>query len=368
MSDAEAAPPAPAAPIAACAPVETERRTLMFSFRGTGGEYFRIWIVNLALTVLTLGIFSAWATVRTRRYFRGNTYLGDHGFDYHASPVRILIGRAIALLLLLGYNISVTFVPLALILWIPAFLAALPWLINSSQRFNARNTSYRNVRFNFAGRYFGALKAYILWPLLGILTLGFLLPLARRVGDYYYVNNHSFGGKPFRTGFSAWEIYVIFLVGMAMGAVLFTLAGVGAAAFFITLPPHWKPSPTDPFMPLVFLLVAVAELAFIMIGIVVSTMVFNLVVRNTTLDERHKLRSRVGPLAVAWITITNVLLLLVTLGLYYPWAQVRIYRYRIERLALEADGNLDEFVSENFGTQSAVGEEIAGFFDLDFGL
>jgi uncharacterized membrane protein YjgN (DUF898 family) len=39
-----------------------------FEFRGTGGEYFRIWIVNLLLTILTLGIYSAWAKVRQLRY------------------------------------------------------------------------------------------------------------------------------------------------------------------------------------------------------------------------------------------------------------------------------------------------------------
>lgn len=38
-----------------------------FEFRGRGGEYFRIWIVNLALSLLTLGIYSAWAKVRTGR-------------------------------------------------------------------------------------------------------------------------------------------------------------------------------------------------------------------------------------------------------------------------------------------------------------
>ena len=40
-----------------------------FEFSGRGDEYFRIWIVNLALTILSLGIFSAWAKVRTERYF-----------------------------------------------------------------------------------------------------------------------------------------------------------------------------------------------------------------------------------------------------------------------------------------------------------
>ena len=33
-------------------------------FVGTGSEYFRIWIVNLLLTIVTLGIYSAWAKVR----------------------------------------------------------------------------------------------------------------------------------------------------------------------------------------------------------------------------------------------------------------------------------------------------------------
>ncbi len=32
------------------------RQRLRLRFTGTGGEYFRIWIVNLFLTVLTLGI------------------------------------------------------------------------------------------------------------------------------------------------------------------------------------------------------------------------------------------------------------------------------------------------------------------------
>jgi len=44
-------------------------RPLGFEFRGDGMEYFKIWIVNILLTILTLGIYSAWATVRNNRYF-----------------------------------------------------------------------------------------------------------------------------------------------------------------------------------------------------------------------------------------------------------------------------------------------------------
>ena len=39
-------------------------------FTGSGGEYFKIWIVNLLLTIATLGIYSAWAKVRKARCHR----------------------------------------------------------------------------------------------------------------------------------------------------------------------------------------------------------------------------------------------------------------------------------------------------------
>jgi uncharacterized membrane protein YjgN (DUF898 family) len=348
----------------------TTPKTFQFEFLGSGGEYFGIWIVNLALTVLTLGIYSAWATLRTRRYFRGNTVLAGHSFDYHASPVRILIGRAIAVGLLVSYNLSVSFSPYALLFWLPLFLVVLPWLINSSLRFNARNTSYRNVRFNFTGRYGQALKAYILWPILGFLTLGFLMPLARRVADYYWINHHTFGGRPFETKFSIWRIYAIFLIGLGLSIALVLVVGGLAAAAFAAMPHGQTFDPKAPgaFMPLFILAVVLIEVAFITLGIAIATMVFNLAVSNTILDGRHKLGAKLSPARVAWIVITNVVLTMLTLGIFYPWAQVRIARYRVEQLTLEAASDLDEFTSEAFGTQSAVGEEIAGFFDLDFGL
>ena len=127
-------------------PAASEKVQHHFEFRGSGGEYFRIWIVNVALMLVTLGIYSAWAKVRTRRYFYGNTFVAGHSFDYHASPVRILIGRVIALLLLGAYNLAVSFSPFAII---PAMIVlgfAIPWLIVASRRFNATPPSWRACR------------------------------------------------------------------------------------------------------------------------------------------------------------------------------------------------------------------------------
>jgi uncharacterized membrane protein YjgN (DUF898 family) len=123
-----------------------------FEFTGNAKEYFGIWIVNLFLSIITLGIYTAWAKVRRVRYFYGHTYLDGHNLEYHAKPKSILIGRIIVVGILIVMNILVSIAPLAGVLVI-FYLIALPWVINQAIRFNARVTSYRNVRFNFKGTY-----------------------------------------------------------------------------------------------------------------------------------------------------------------------------------------------------------------------
>ena len=119
-------PPAPPAPVRtsnpAPAPFAPEHPSspstagpgdrIPFRFHGSGSEYFRIWLVNSILSLLTLGVYSAWAKVRRKRYFYGNTRLQGDSFEYLADPVKILKGRIIAAVVLIvcsvASNISVS--------------------------------------------------------------------------------------------------------------------------------------------------------------------------------------------------------------------------------------------------------------------
>src|SRR5258705_4823558 len=76
-------------------------------FTGTGASYFGIWIVNLLLTIVTIGIYSAWAKVRRLQYFYRHTELAGSSFDFHRSPIKILIGRLVALVILIAYHYTV---------------------------------------------------------------------------------------------------------------------------------------------------------------------------------------------------------------------------------------------------------------------
>ena len=83
-------------PVAAAAPDPIEPQRAQFT--GDGREYFQIWIVNLLLTVATLGVYSAWAKVRRLQYFHRHTRLAGAGFDYHGRPIAILKGRIVGLI------------------------------------------------------------------------------------------------------------------------------------------------------------------------------------------------------------------------------------------------------------------------------
>src|SRR5438128_3835199 len=126
-------------------------------FSASAGEYFRIWIVNLALTIVTIGIYSAWAKVRKKRYFYAHTRIAGEGFEYRGNPIAILKGRLVAVALVALYSIAGQFSPLAQGVLALVFAIVFPWLYVRSLAFNAYNSAYRNMRFHFSATYVEAL-------------------------------------------------------------------------------------------------------------------------------------------------------------------------------------------------------------------
>ncbi|MES1194436.1 MAG: DUF898 family protein, partial [Opitutus sp.] len=139
-------PPAPA-PVPPFAGMEQPRPAHGFVFHGEAREYFRIWIVNTLLTLLTFGLYSAWAKVRKRRYLRGNTELMGHRFDYRANPPRILAGNILVALMFLAYMVVGEVYPVVRFGALLVGLILLPWVVVRSLAFNAHNTTYRGMRF-----------------------------------------------------------------------------------------------------------------------------------------------------------------------------------------------------------------------------
>ena len=56
-----------------------------FVFHGKGWPFFKICLVNLILSIITLGIYLPWAFVRSRRYIYEHTELNGVRFGYNAT-------------------------------------------------------------------------------------------------------------------------------------------------------------------------------------------------------------------------------------------------------------------------------------------
>ncbi|SCW33482.1 Uncharacterized membrane protein YjgN, DUF898 family [Rhizobium mongolense subsp. loessense] len=343
-------------------------------FTGSASEYFGIWIVNVLLTIVTLGIYSAWAKVRRNRYFYGNTVLLGRAFEYHATGKQIFIGRLIVFAAIIIVNVITTINPLFSLVTTLAIFVALPWLIMRGMRFNARVTSYRNVRFDFVGGAGGAFVAVILASLLAAISLGLLAPFASRWLNRYVFNNLRYGDRTFHTDPRIGSLYralVIPALMVVVGGIILAVIGLGAAGAVMPLLDGAQTDEREATAAIVGLLYLALFGVFIVYGLaalVYRAAVHNIVWSSMTIDGRHQLRSDLGRGRYAWIALSNLLVTICTLGLMRPWAAVRQARYIVEHTAILVDGEIDQVVTAVEARGAAIGAEYMSMEGFDFGF
>lgn len=330
-------------------------------FTASAGEYFRIWIVNLALTVLTLGIYSAWAKVRKRRYLYAHTRIGDESFEYRARPVAILKGRLLAVALLAGLIASGNLASeLSLenfygkALFFAAGVIVGPWLLARSLRFNATNTAYRNIRLSFLGTYASCFKVVIRY--VWLIFIGILYPYFKHQLVKYAAENHVYG----TTRFEVADFKQPFIHAYAVAFGLGILGGIGA---IILVAGTGSTARSEPPGLLLLAIYGGFLLLYAFVRARTTNAVWNAI--------------RVGPLRFECtmrgrdymsIYLSNVVAILLTLGFATPWAVVHTLRYRAEKFAVLASAPLDGFAQAESAQVGAAGQEIAELFDFDIAL
>jgi len=351
-----------------------------FRFEGSGGEYFGIWFTNIFFTILTLGIYSAWAKVRNLRYFYRHTSVAGASFDYHADPLAILKGRVLAVLLFILYSVlSELHVAIGLGSFV-VLMIALPWIIVRALKFRFVNTSYRNVRMGFDGDYGGALKEFILFPILVLPTLGLLWPYTRFRQSRYIVNNLRYGTTRFKFE-GSWLPW--FKAGLPlMLTLVFGLAipGIYAAIQFSAALSTGEPTEEFPEGEPVFdpdalgsgFGLATGILPIAMLLFYVALPYWIVTTRNILFGASsigpHGFESTMATIKYAVLIVACFFIVAFTFGFGTPFAKVILANYKAETLELSAYGDLGAFVAQEAEDVRAFGEEIGEAFDIDVGL
>lgn len=374
-----------------------------FDFRGQAGEFFRIWLVNLLLTVVTLGFYSPWAKVRTRRYFYGSAFLNNANFEYDPSPWSILLARLVVLVVLLlglywaGEHLLESAVHATLV----ALL--LPWAVVRGFAFNARYSVHRGARFRFKKNYAGAyaiaapfiiifiLPGYADWlddadpfsgaadfassligtisgiVLAGILLLFFFAPWLVSEWHAFKARNHSLG--PVQFHFEKPRLLFYF-------SVLWGIPAFGMAATMAVVLPLFQFVTKENAFVIGFVVAlvgyAVMFLTFIFTRAALFRLFWNGLRFSLGDEEAGRLRADFTLRAFAVnIMLVNYLAVIFSLGMLYPWAQVRRARFLADHMTLETTpAALDKIPGLRRGDESALGEEFeaAEGFDFDVGL
>jgi len=89
---------------------------------------------------------------------------------------------------------------------------------------------------------------------------------------------------------------------------------------------------------------------------------------NHTQLGPHRFVSTIGVSRLVSITVTNLLGMVVTLGLFKPFAEVRVTEYLLSASTVKASGNLNDFVAGEQLQIGTAGEEAVEMFDIDIAI
>ncbi|MCA3911993.1 YjgN family protein [Vibrio vulnificus] len=389
--------------------MDTKHITNSIQFKGQGGEFFGIWIVNILLSVITLGIYSAWAKVRTKRYFYGNTFIAGDNFEYHAQPMQLLKGRLVALALVLIWVVANSFFPLASLVLFALFYVALPWLLWSNARFDSAMTSYRNVHFAFngslkeaymsiLGRGLASLLIIAIYiaivmasanasamvaTLLGFGTLVLMFVLYAWVVagiHQYFASAYQYGDWKFvakiETGFFLKTYCKAMLIGFLTAVAFMIVMGTFVLGSDIM----------NIFAGEVDLLEGKGDFAYVVLTYLVTITMSLGITAYTTTRIRNYVFSRLTATAEtqsetefrfastfgAWdymsLIVTNFLLQVITLGLARPWVMVRTSRYVASHTGVIGDMDTLKATDQDSAVKNAISDEVAQAFDLGLSI
>lgn len=377
---------------------------LPIRFTGSGSEYFRIWIVNLLLTLVTLGLYYPWAKVRRLRYFHGNTLVGEHPLDFHGDPKKMLRGYLLVGAMAALYSVAGSFSAVAGLIAFVIVAALWPALLKSSMQFRLANTSWRGLRFRFKGSLRGAYAAmlplfvpgllfvaalaampdpekppqwffaFFLAVMLGtVLLMPWLLwNLKKYQHDHYALAQWQTQLRATRGAF-----YGVFLktlgVSLLAGLLLLGIVFLGAMAFGVAaaLGGGGESRGTGAVVAALFALAA-AAFGLLVVQLLprpyLTSRLQNLLWGRTG-NRSLRFRSTLGFRRLLGLTLKNWLLVALTLGLYWPFAAVATARLRMEAVSIETRTDPEALFDEARPADGeAAGDAAGDLLGFDIGL
>lgn len=378
-------------------------------FSGSGGEFFRVWIVNVLLTVVTFGLYTPFARRRTAQYFYGHTLVADSPLEFTAQQRRMVVGFLLLAGLYFAFNLAAETgqdTVVSLMMLAGAVLA--PYFWGSAMRFRLNATRWRGVRLQFTASwpevYFASWPLFVMalaWaavfmvgdalvspgssrgqivaaakPILGAAGVALVITVlcVMRLEFNYkslLVARARVGGQPgrwkpvFGDFVRIWLATVAVFLGCVLLIVALLVAGVGGVSALV---PKGRGMGLMAILLMLAMLVGSVFLLFLASGPARAyreARLHRLVWNNIGVSHmaRFKCDLRVG--AYVMLRVKNIFLTLLTLGFYRPFAMASEYRMKVDSVTLHVKGGLDQLAGQLAREEEGLGDAIADAAGLD---
>ena len=391
-------------------------------FTGSGGEYFRVWIVNVLLSIVTLGFYTPWARRRTAQYFYSHTLVAGSPLEFTAQQRRMVMGFLMLVLITLAYNIAArTGQDTAVGLFLLGGAALAPFIWASAMRFRLGATRWRGLRLQFTA---GWKEVYMAsWPVFALALVWFgvffgMQMLAPELsGALQAVEEEA--RKPRMPSFTP-AMIALLVLGFGLTVLCFIRLEYNYKSLLVlraqvgTERGRWKPVYMDfvkvwlatvavfivsvVVMWLIMFLAVGSSIALLiasagkglglwMVVLIIAAFVggiflmflasaparayrearmFELMWNNIGVSQLARFKCHLGSRRYVWLRIKNMLLTLLTLGIYRPFARVSEYRMKVESVTLHVKGGVEQVAGVMVKQQpGGLGDALADAAGLD---
>lgn len=381
-------------------------------FSGHGGEFFRVWIVNALLTMVTLGLYTPFARRRTAQYFYGHTVVAGSPLEFTVQQRKMVFGFLLLIFLYIAFKVaSDTGQDVVVGVMMLAAAALAPYFWASAMRFRLNATRWRGVRLQFTASWGEVYRASwpvfaiaLIWmgaffvmsvvlpqvnvksgmrpgvgvvlPLFGILLAALFLTILCIIRlEFNYksllVARGRIGGQPGRWKpvfgdfvriwlatvgvFFASVLLVGVLIGVMLGGSIALFAGVMQSGLVAVL---------------VGLLAAILAIFVLFLASAPArayreARMFQLVWNNIGVSNVARFKSNLRVGRYIGLRVKNIFLTLFTLGFYRPFALVSEYRMKSESVTLHVKGGLDQLAGQLAREEQGLGDALADLAGLD---
>lgn len=314
-----------------------EPRPISLSFKGDGGKLFGLIIVNFLLMAVTLGIYYPWAKAKLMRYMHNETELEGTPFVFHGTGKEMFIGfiKSVAVVILvyalffaLAYLLGSLGAILGTLLMFAFILLGIPYAMHGSMRYQTSRTSWNGVHWGYRGVYKEFAQKFIVGYFLTIITLGIYGSWFVQVLRKYMIGNTRFGNVEFDYNGDGMEYFLLNLKG-----IILTICTLGIYLFWY------------------------------------SKDIFNYTISHisaTHVEQDIKFDSELTGGALFAHTIVNMLLLICTLGIAFPWIIVRNMRFVYSNISINGNFDAERLENTEEAYNDAMGEELGDVIDVSF--